>query len=111
MLGILPALAIFVTFCDADCTFRPLEIIAGVVPKGCKDGNGAFVEFGTQWESNCVRCTCYLGLGLNCCSTVIRPKNYDKVKCKEIFNKFTCSMYAVQKANPSLACEVNQYVG
>ncbi|XP_078006735.1 beta-microseminoprotein-like [Phascolarctos cinereus] len=111
MLGILLALTIFVTFCDAQCTFYPLQITPGGGPEGCRDPNGRWFSFGTESESNCIRCSCRQGVGLSCCNTVIRPKSYDKVKCVEKFNKFTCTVFAVQKANPAVACKVTKYVG
>ncbi|XP_027702164.1 beta-microseminoprotein-like [Vombatus ursinus] len=111
MLGVLFALAIFVTFCDAECTFFPLEISPGGEPEGCRDSKGELHAFNTQWESNCMRCSCNSRYGLVCCSMVVKPKDYDNVACKEIFNQQSCTISVVEKANPAVACNVPRYSG
>ncbi|XP_036590316.1 beta-microseminoprotein E1-like [Trichosurus vulpecula] len=111
MLGVLLALATSVTFCDAQCTFKPLVITPGSTLEGCMDSDGVMHDFDTQWESNCVRCSCSSRVGLSCCSMVTRPNGYDKVNCKEIFNKRTCTFTVVQKVKPTVPCKVTRYIG
>nr|XP_020850337.1 beta-microseminoprotein-like [Phascolarctos cinereus] len=111
MLVVLLALALFVTFCDAQCTFIPLEIVNGYQPGGCSDGKGTIHSFGTQWQSNCVHCSCEERVGLSCCNIVMRPMGYDKKQCTEVFKQESCIYIPVNKANPSRYCEVKMYVG
>ncbi|XP_036592372.1 beta-microseminoprotein J1-like [Trichosurus vulpecula] len=108
---ILLALALFVTLCDAQCTFKPLEISPGHGPKGCRDSKGVMHDFDTRWQSNCVSCSCDARFGLSCCSTVIKPMGYDTFKCVEIFNRQSCRIIAVQKVNPAADCEAVLYQG
>ncbi|XP_036592370.1 beta-microseminoprotein J1-like [Trichosurus vulpecula] len=111
MLRVLLALAIFVTYCDAQCVVMPLEISPGGGAEGCRDSNGVMHDFDTQWESNCMSCSCDASFGLSCCSKVMRPTGYDEVKCKEIFNEETCTIAVVEKVDPTVSCEVTGYVG
>ncbi|XP_036592369.1 beta-microseminoprotein J1-like [Trichosurus vulpecula] len=111
MLGVLFALAIFVIFCDAWCTVTPLEISPGGGAEGCMDSNSVMHNFDTQWESNCMSCSCDARVGLSCCSKVMRPTGYDEVKCKEIFNKETCTIAVVEKVDPTVSCEVTGSIG
>ncbi|XP_027702165.1 beta-microseminoprotein-like [Vombatus ursinus] len=111
MLGVLLALAIFVTLCDAQCTFYPLEIIDGYQARGCRDSKGVMHDFSTQWESDCIHCSCEENIGLVCCTMVMRPTIYDQNECMEIFQKESCIYIAVNKTNPSTLCEVSQYTG
>ncbi|XP_078007720.1 beta-microseminoprotein-like [Phascolarctos cinereus] len=111
MLGVLLALAIFVTFCDAQCTFFPFEIIDGYQPRGCRDSKGIMHEFDTQWESDCMHCSCEVNIGQVCCSMVMRPTVYDKNECLEIFVRHACIYYTVKRSDPSILCEVSQYTG
>ncbi|XP_036592367.1 beta-microseminoprotein-like [Trichosurus vulpecula] len=111
MLGVLLALAIFVTFCDAQCTFTPLEISGGYAPRGCRDSKGVMHDFDTQWEIDCVYCLCESRVGLSCCNMVRRPTTYDKKNCMEVFDKDYCLYIPVLRASPSVPCEVSLYVG
>ncbi|XP_027702168.1 beta-microseminoprotein J1-like [Vombatus ursinus] len=111
MLSVLLSLAIFVTFCDAQCKYIGLEINPGAPIQGCRDVDGTMRKFGSQWLSDCNLCTCDETSGIECCSTLMRPIGYDTDKCKEIFNKFTCMFTVVQKNNPSIICKVTRYIG
>ncbi|XP_072482425.1 beta-microseminoprotein-like [Notamacropus eugenii] len=86
-------------------SFAPCSVL------GCRDLNGAMHAFNSQWHSDCELCTCGETYGIHCCSTLKRPMHYDKKNCQEIFYKEACMITVVQKANPSINCEVLYYVG
>nr|XP_020850154.1 beta-microseminoprotein E1-like [Phascolarctos cinereus] len=88
-----------------------LEITPGAPIKGCRDVDGTMRDFGSQWLSNCNLCTCDETSGIECCSTLRRPVEYDRDKCKEIFNKFTCMITVVRKDDSSIICRVTRYTG
>ncbi|XP_074092425.1 beta-microseminoprotein J1-like [Macrotis lagotis] len=111
MIGVLLASAVFVTFCDAECSYMPLEIIPGIKPTGCKDIDGKMHAFSSQWMSGCEECTCDEKMGISCCSRIKRPVDYDEDKCMEIFSEELCEISVVEKANPSTTCKVKGYVG
>ncbi|XP_051829970.1 beta-microseminoprotein [Antechinus flavipes] len=105
MLRVLLALAIFVTLCDAQCSFLPLDNKS----HGCKDFNGKIHDFNSKWKDGCHKCSC-TSKGTNCCSMIKTPVGYNQIKCQKIFHKESCSYHVVEKANPSKACEVKAYM-
>ncbi|XP_078006736.1 beta-microseminoprotein E1-like [Phascolarctos cinereus] len=111
MLSGLLSLAIFVAFCDAQCTFIGLEIASRGSVQGCKDVDGTMREFGSQWLNKCDLCTCDEIYGIQCCSMLMRPVDYDKRNCKEIVNQLTCMITVVRKDNSSVVCKVRWYIG
>ncbi|XP_043844119.1 beta-microseminoprotein-like isoform X2 [Dromiciops gliroides] len=108
MLRVLFSLAVLVTFCDATCRVIPLKITLDGEPQGCKDEHGAMHDFDSEWKANCEKCTCDK-TGIQCCNTFMKPVEYDKVKCHAIFDKASCHYNVVEKANPSVECEVTAY--
>ncbi|XP_074088674.1 beta-microseminoprotein-like [Macrotis lagotis] len=111
MLALVLALAVFVTFCDASCINIPLELYIDEEPTGCKDEKGQFYPFETKWTSNCQTCECNPRVGIMCCNMIMKPLGYDKVNCKEVFNKEKCEMTVVKKRKPSETCKVMMYLG
>ncbi|XP_072484627.1 beta-microseminoprotein J1-like [Notamacropus eugenii] len=111
MLGFFLTLASFLTFCDAYCMSKPLQLEGEELPKGCRDSNGVMHDFNTHWQYDCTSCSCDSRAGLSCCSMVMKPHGYDKDKCQEIFNKEKCTISVVEKADPTVPCEVPAYVG
>ncbi|XP_031812584.1 beta-microseminoprotein-like [Sarcophilus harrisii] len=111
MLIVLLALAIFVTLCDAFCTYLPLEIRLGIPLKGCRDDRGKMHKFNSEWDQDCMHCVCHESSGIICCSMTLRPMLYDKEKCTEIFKPDKCSYIAVERNNPSELCQVGYYMG
>ncbi|XP_068920032.1 beta-microseminoprotein, partial [Petaurus breviceps papuanus] len=110
MLGVLLALAIFVTLCYARCSYTPLKITDGSPPSGCKDRYGAMHEFNRLWIYNCMHCSCDSRIGLTCCLMLMKPRLYDRKHCKIILDQQTCMFIPVNKAKPSKKCEVSDYV-
>ncbi|XP_074152468.1 beta-microseminoprotein J1-like isoform X2 [Sminthopsis crassicaudata] len=111
MLGVLLSLANFLIYCDAQCINTPLEIMPDAEVQGCRDANGIIHKFGSQWFSDCDHCICDKKFGQSCCNTVMKPLVYDKVKCKKVFQKETCSYSVIEKNNPSKACKVSMFIG
>ncbi|NXL69289.1 MSMB protein, partial [Leptocoma aspasia] len=68
--------------------------------------NGKFYPYGPiERIENCYSCSCSEG-GMSCCSLYNTPVDYDKEKCKLIFNKKSCDYDVVQKDDPSKHCLV-----
>uniref|UniRef100_K7E0W1 Beta-microseminoprotein n=1 Tax=Monodelphis domestica TaxID=13616 RepID=K7E0W1_MONDO len=112
MLGVLLALAIFVTLCDAFCYMIPLEVTREKNPKGCKDNNNIMHKFRSKWKTEkCEDCSCDSKTGIRCCTKVRVPSAYDKTNCKRIFCKKQCRYIVVRKDNPKKFCRITQYEG
>ncbi|XP_058697915.1 beta-microseminoprotein-like [Poecile atricapillus] len=106
------ALAISMPLSDASCALMPFKpgMSNGVVV-GCLDEEGKVHEFGSRWRTeNCNDCSCSRG-GIDCCTSYMRPVDYDEEKCESIFNKDTCSYKVVEKDDHSKECPVHSWVG
>ncbi|NXL69288.1 MSPJ protein, partial [Leptocoma aspasia] len=77
----------------------------------CLDEEGKVHEFDSSWRTeDCDDCSCSR-TGIGCCTSYMRPVDYDEEKCESIFNKETCSYKVVEKDDPSKECPVHSWVG
>uniref|UniRef100_A0A8C8RM40 Beta-microseminoprotein n=1 Tax=Pelusios castaneus TaxID=367368 RepID=A0A8C8RM40_9SAUR len=103
-LGVLFALGIWVTICDADCHFELND-----PQKGCvQDGKSYAV--GATWTKECKSCHCSKE-AIQCCADYGIPVDYDEQKCERIFDKDSCSYSVVQKDDHSKTCPFTGMVG
>ncbi|XP_071986001.1 beta-microseminoprotein-like isoform X2 [Engystomops pustulosus] len=71
---------------------------------GCNYG-GEFHKFGSSWKTNtCKKCDCYPDGAMGCCDIGGYPGNYDKEKCKIIYDKDHCPITVVRKDDPRKTC-------
>ncbi|NWR17783.1 MSMB protein, partial [Emberiza fucata] len=66
--------------------------------------NGKLYPFGRiERTEDCYACDCGQG-GMECCTLYFYPVNYDKKKCKVVFNKKHCDYDVLERDNPSQRC-------
>ncbi|NXD36413.1 MSMB protein, partial [Copsychus sechellarum] len=66
--------------------------------------NGKLYPLGhIERTENCKTCDCKEDV-MRCCSIVINLPDYDKGKCKVLFNRKHCHYDVVQKDDPSKMC-------
>ncbi|KAM5241296.1 beta-microseminoprotein [Hipposideros larvatus] len=110
LLGSLVVLAAFVTVCSAQCYIMPKTNFPDDSSNECKDANGVTHPLNSRWKTeNCEACFCSQE-GIDCCSIVATPVNYDTVKCEKIFNKETCSYTVVEQKDPEKTCDVGGWM-
>ncbi|XP_053805777.1 beta-microseminoprotein-like [Vidua chalybeata] len=112
ILACLLAVAICMPLSDASCVFLPFKpgISNGAVV-GCLDEEGNVHKFDSQWRTeDCNDCSCSK-TGIGCCTSYMRPVDYDEEKCESIFNEETCSYKVVEKDDHSKECPVHSWVG
>ncbi|XP_010983603.1 beta-microseminoprotein isoform X1 [Camelus dromedarius] len=103
----LVVLATLVTLCNTQCFIIPNQNSGS---NECKDLDGITHPLDSQWKTeNCEECSCSQN-GINCCSLIAVPVDYDTEKCKKVFNKETCSYTVVERDNPENPCAVSQWV-
>ncbi|KFP83709.1 Beta-microseminoprotein J1, partial [Acanthisitta chloris] len=76
----------------------------------CLDSEGVVHKFDSKWRKNCDDCSCSKQ-GIGCCTSYMRPVDYDTEKCVSIFNEETCSYEVVEKNDHSKECPVHSWVG
>uniref|UniRef100_A0A5F8GK64 Beta-microseminoprotein n=1 Tax=Monodelphis domestica TaxID=13616 RepID=A0A5F8GK64_MONDO len=109
ILGILLTWTIFGTLYEAQCTDIPLEFKTDDHSNGCKDRHGEFHELNIYWISDyCEICQCDEE-EMECSSLILRPADYDKEKCEEVFDRESCIFKPVEKDNPSKSCNATEY--
>ncbi|XP_009076418.1 PREDICTED: beta-microseminoprotein J1-like [Acanthisitta chloris] len=111
ILACLLVLAISVPLSDASCFLEPFKpgMSDGKVV-GCLDSEGVVHKFDSKWRKNCDDCSCSKQ-GIGCCTSYMRPVDYDTEKCVSIFNEETCSYEVVEKNDHSKECPVHSWVG
>ncbi|KAM7048188.1 beta-microseminoprotein-like [Acridotheres tristis] len=90
-----------VTLGDAHCfiAFRK----PGWPYKGCMM-NGKLYPFGhIERTEDCYKCDCDKD-GMGCCSLYFTPREFDREKCKVVFNRKRCDYDVVQKDGASMMC-------
>ncbi|KAM3913636.1 beta-microseminoprotein-like [Leptodactylus fuscus] len=97
-------IGIFVGVCNAACYNTAPHLHIGRDPGGCIE-KGEIHEYGSTWgKEKCMDCDCSYDGSIHCCTIGGYAVNYDKEKCKEIFNKETCLTDVVRKDDPNQRC-------
>ncbi|KAE8590995.1 hypothetical protein XENTR_v10018269 [Xenopus tropicalis] len=100
------ALGILLTTCNAACFNQPPEN-----QEGCLY-SGELHELGSTFRTkDCMDCTCSMDGSMGCCQVHGTPVDFDRTKCKVIYNKKTCTVRVVQRKDPSKECERYSMVG
>ncbi|XP_028280073.1 beta-microseminoprotein-like [Parambassis ranga] len=94
-----------VALCHSDCSFQKLMVEdLDNPPKGCVDNDGKLHDFGSEWEKDCVACSC-TAEGLSCCSRIPDADTVDiPEECELVVNKETCSAQVVMKSDKTKEC-------
>ncbi|KAJ8248427.1 hypothetical protein GJAV_G00241910 [Gymnothorax javanicus] len=91
------------TVCNAACTFMPLEEKDKLnPPKGCEDEDGKFHEFGSEWQKNCVTCSCSKE-GASCCDMILETVGLLE-ECELIVDREKCTSKIVLKSDNTKEC-------
>ncbi|XP_071986976.1 beta-microseminoprotein-like [Engystomops pustulosus] len=95
---------IFVFFCDADCYRSNVKLKKGETPTGCfyKD---TMYPLNSKWRKNCTDCTCFSNGNYECCLAYLTPGEYDKEKCKFVFDDKKCEYVLIPNEDPTKKCE------
>ncbi|KAM4591214.1 beta-microseminoprotein-like [Odontesthes bonariensis] len=99
-------LGLFV-LCHSDCFFHELESKdLKKNPKGCVDEDGKQHDFGSEWERNCMECSCTKE-GLSCCSKLPDAGTVDiPEECELVVDKVSCSSKMVLKTDKTKECNL-----
>ncbi|XP_070772623.1 beta-microseminoprotein [Enoplosus armatus] len=99
-----------VVLCHSHCFFQELVIKdLKSLPKGCVDEDGKHHDFGSEWVSDCMDCSCTME-GLSCCSRLpwieehMKNTCTDELICELVVNKEACSVKVVQKSDKTKEC-------
>ncbi|XP_034408490.1 beta-microseminoprotein [Cyclopterus lumpus] len=95
--------------CHSDCFFQELVLKDLNNPlKGCVDKEGKQHDFGSEWDIDCMVCSC-TSEGLSCCSK-IPDGNAAGVpdECELVVNKETCSATLLLKSDKTKECNPAQ---
>ncbi|KAJ8248426.1 hypothetical protein GJAV_G00241900 [Gymnothorax javanicus] len=89
--------------CNAACTFTLLEVKDKLnPPKGCEDEDGEFHEFGSEWQKNCIKCSCSEA-GAGCCDMILRTVKLPE-ECEMIVDREKCTSKYVLKCDNTKKC-------
>ncbi|XP_061601810.1 beta-microseminoprotein isoform X2 [Cololabis saira] len=99
-------LGLFV-LCHCDCFFQELVIKDSEnLPKGCVDKDGKHHDFGSEWVSDCMDCSCDEG-GLSCCSRIHDVGTADiPEECELVVDEKACSLKMVLKSDKTKECSL-----
>ncbi|XP_045927369.1 beta-microseminoprotein [Micropterus dolomieu] len=97
-------LGLFV-LCHSACFFQELVIKdPESPPKGCVDQDGKQHDFGSDWVSDCMDCSCTME-GISCCSNIPSESTVDiPEECELVVNKEACSAKVVLKSDKTKGC-------
>ncbi|XP_068111409.1 beta-microseminoprotein-like [Hyperolius riggenbachi] len=109
LLAICVVVVATVVLCDASCFRDNLQFNLKSKSKGCMH-NGKIHKVNTDWTDKCLECSCSR-FGLNCCSKVMTPAEYDRDNCNAELDEVSCTYKVTRKDDPSVACEVTAFVG
>ncbi|XP_071986882.1 beta-microseminoprotein-like [Engystomops pustulosus] len=101
---------IFVVLCDADCFLSDPKLTEGETPTGCLY-EGTLYPLNSKWRKNCYDCTCYGDGNFGCCAAYGYPVNYDKEKCKFVFDEEKCEYVLIPNEDPTIECEDYMLIG
>ncbi|XP_056292034.1 beta-microseminoprotein [Pseudoliparis swirei] len=104
-LHVLVCLLGLVVLCHSDCFFQELVLEdLNNPPKGCVDKAGQQHDFGSEWDRDCMACSC-TSQGLSCCSKILDGNAVDVPdECELVVNKETCSAKLLLKSDKTKEC-------
>uniref|UniRef100_A0A8C5QFF5 Beta-microseminoprotein n=1 Tax=Leptobrachium leishanense TaxID=445787 RepID=A0A8C5QFF5_9ANUR len=101
----LVVVSISVALSSASCFHIPATRNDKTRPAVCQL-NGEDHNIGDTWTNEaCQKCTCARN-GMDCCSFLKKPTDFDKEACHAILDKKACSYQVVRKDDPSQPCAV-----
>ncbi|XP_075933445.1 beta-microseminoprotein-like, partial [Anarhichas minor] len=94
-----------VVLCHSQCFFQELVLKdLNNPPKGCVDMDGKQHDFGSEWDRDCMACSCTTQ-GLSCCSKIPDASTVDiPDECELVVNKETCSAKVLLKSDMTKEC-------
>ncbi|XP_032397571.1 beta-microseminoprotein [Etheostoma spectabile] len=94
-----------VVLCHSDSFFQKLELKdLKNPPKGCVDKDGKQHDFGSEWDRDCMACSC-TSEGLSCSSKMPNANTVDiSEDCELVVDKDACSAKVVMKSDKTKEC-------
>ncbi|KAG8551981.1 hypothetical protein GDO81_004360 [Engystomops pustulosus] len=96
-------IGILVVVCDA-CIRSNVKLKKGETPTGCFYKSTKY-PLDHKWRQNCYDCTCFKNGNYECCPAFGTPAEYDKEKCKFVFDEKECEFVLVPNEDPTVECE------
>ncbi|KAK5853937.1 hypothetical protein PBY51_015048 [Eleginops maclovinus] len=91
--------------CVTDCFFEELVLKdLNHPPTGCVDKDGKQHDFGTEWDRDCMACSC-TAEGMSCCSKIPDADTVNApAHCELVVNKEACTFKTVMKSDMTKEC-------
>ncbi|XP_056388328.1 beta-microseminoprotein-like [Hyla sarda] len=100
---------ILIVVCNAGCLRG--ESKTKLEPKGCYFRKKIY-PLNSHWRTkDCMDCTCDSHGNYECCTIYGTPGNYDKERCKFVFDKKECVYKLIPNKDPTKQCETYGMVG
>ncbi|XP_040292833.1 beta-microseminoprotein-like [Bufo bufo] len=87
------------------------KVKPGTEPKGCYFRKKMY-QLNSQWRTkDCFDCSCDSNGKFKCCTAYGKPVNYDKERCKFVFDRKNCVYNLIPNEDPTKQCESYGMVG